>query len=305
MGDEQFCELPSGVRLCYVVDGDPADRPLLLITGIGLDLWSWQPSLVDALMASGYRVIRFDNRDSGRSSRMTSRPPGPLHHFFGGDSRENYSLEDMADDAIGLLDHLRVPAADVVGMSLGGMVGQILATRHADRVITLVCIFSTTGNRRVGRPSAAVVLELMKPTGKSSDPFVRGHLRLMNRIASGPYGFDVAAEELWARALWERMNGVPGHVPGDGLARQIAAIDKSGDRTAQLRGITTPTLVIHGDRDLLIHPSGGASIAQAIPGARLVTIPGLRHHLPESVTPALTRLITEHARDAGAGAARS
>jgi pimeloyl-ACP methyl ester carboxylesterase len=303
MGDEHFCELPSGVQLCYVVDGEPRGRPIMLLTGIGLDLWSWSPSLVTALTAAGFRVIRFDNRDSGRSSRMSNRPPGPLRHFIGGGLTENYSLEDMADDAIGLLDHLGIPAVDVVGMSLGGMVGQILATRHADRVITLVCIFSTTGSRRVGRPSAAVVIELMKPAEKDGDEFVRGHLRLMSRIASGPYGFDAAAEERWARKAWERMDGVPGHVPGDGIARQIAAIDKSGDRTAQLRTITKPTLVIHGDRDPLIHPSGGAAIARAVPGARLVTIPGMRHHLPASVTPNVSDLITEHAL--GAGAARS
>lgn len=298
MTEEDFATLPSGIRLCYAIDGDETARPLLLITGLGLDLWSWHPSFVEALTAAGFRVIRFDNRDAGRSTRMTSRPPGRVRHMVGRSTVESYSLEDMAGDAVGLLDHLEIPVVDVVGMSLGGMLGQIVAASHPGRVNTLTSVMSTTGDRRVGRPAASTRIGLMRPPATDVEQFVRGYLRLMEHIAAGPYGIDRGAEEAWARQAWRRMTQTPGHVPGEGMARQIGAIDKSGDRTRALRTIAVATLVVHGDRDAMVHPSGGAATARAIRGARLVTLPGLRHHLPASVAPELSRLIVAHAHRA-------
>lgn len=294
-GEELFCTLPTGIRLCYAVDGPEDGRALLLIAGIGLDMHSWHPSLVSALTEAGFRVIRFDNRDAGRSSRGGARPPGRIRRVFAIPAAADYTLEELAGDALGLLDHLGIADADVVGMSMGGMIGQILAAAHPERVRTLTSIFSTTGDRRVGQPARSTVLALMSPSATAEDGYARGYLALQRHIADGPLGTDRADDERWARRAWRRMSAEPGFVPGAGLARQIAAINKSGDRTASLRRITAPVLVVHGDRDLMVAPSGGAATAEAIPGARAVTIDGLRHHLPGSVSPRLARLVVDHA----------
>lgn len=294
MTEELFCDLPTGIRLCYAIDGPDEGRPLLLLAGLGLDLWSWDPGLVAALTDAGLRVIRVDNRDAGRSSQLNARPPGRYRRVFAKPTAEDYALEDMALDVVGLLDHLEIDEVDVVGMSMGGMIGQILAARYPGRVRTLVSIISTTGDRHVGQPARSTIAALMSAPAKNGDSYARGYLALEKHIASGPYGTDPAYDAAWAHTAWTRMSETAGFVPGAGFARQIGAINKSGDRTASLRTISAPTLVIHGDKDLLVNPTGGAATAAAIPGARLVTIPGLRHHLPASVTPELSRLIIDH-----------
>ena len=292
---EQLAEVAGGVRICWRADGPEDGRPLLLIAGIGLDLHSWQPTLVAALTEAGFRVIRFDNRDSGRSSRGEAAAPGAFRRMIGRATAGDYALEDLAADTIGLLDHLGIESVDVVGMSMGGMIAQILASQHPDRIRSLTSIFSNAGDGRFGKPAIATVLALSGRPASDADDFARGYLALQRHIADGPLGVDYAAEGAWARRAWERMAGVPGFVPGAGLARQIMAIKKSGNRTGELRRITAPTLVVHGDRDLMVAPSGGTATARAIAGATLVTITGLRHHLPASATPRLARLIIDHA----------
>lgn len=304
MSEELFCDLPSGIRLCYTVDGPADGRPLLLIAGIGLDLHAWQPSLVTALVDRGFRVIRFDNRDAGRSSRGAARPPSRARQLVGRPGATDDRLEDYAADTIGLLDALRIPQTEVVGMSMGGMIAQLLAAAYPERIRTLTSIFSTTGNRRVGQPARSTILALLKAPARDENAYVRGYLGMQRLIAAGPLGTDPAADAAWARQAWQRMTAVPGFVPGAGLGRQIAAIRASGDRTATLGRISTPTLVLHGDRDPMVAPSGGAATARAIPGARLVTIDGLRHHLPATVSDRLAGLIGEHVHsttDSGQG----
>ncbi len=290
MSDDLSCELPSGITLSYRAEGE--GTPLMLIAGLGLDLLSWPPALVDGLVAAGFRVIRFDNRDIGASTRMTGRPPSKAEQLRGRAPDGAYSLDDMAADTIGLLDHLGVERVNLVGMSMGGMIAQVVASQRPQRVLSLASIFSTTGHRRVGQPALSTMARMARRSPQTEEEFVARQLWLYDHIGSTHYPYDPQREIDRARESWARAGGPH----GAGIGRQIGAIFASGDRTASLRNVTAPTLVIHGDRDLMVHPSGGAATAAAIPGARLVTLPGLRHHLAPGVVPRLLELIVENAR---------
>ena len=288
--DDRFCVLPDGIRICYRTDGDPAGEPLVLIAGLGLDLTSWSPALVDALVERGHYVIRLDNRDAGRSSHMFNRAPGRLRKLAARPPRDAYDLGAMADDTVGLLDHLGVDSAHLVGMSLGGMIAQTAAARHPARARTLTSIFSTTGNPKVGRPAPSTMLRMAKAPARTSDQAVARHISFLRHIASAQFPFDDGAERAYAARAWTR-GGADAAARG---SRQIGAIQVSGDRTPDLRRITAPTLVIHGDHDLLVHPSGGRATAEAIPGARMVTVPSMRHHLAPGLLDHIVELIAKH-----------
>ncbi|MEV4517755.1 alpha/beta fold hydrolase [Dactylosporangium sp. NPDC049525] len=292
MTDDQFVQLPDGrPRICYRVDGPPDGAPLLLVAGLGLDLISWPQRMLDGFTGHGLRVIRLDNRDAGRSTRVEAKPPSMLRQLFARPVPGAYDLADMADDAHGLLEHLGVGRAHLVGMSMGGMIAQTLAARHPDRVATLTSIFSTTGDRRVGQPARSTMLRMAKPPSRTAEESVARHLALLRHIGSTDFPPDEAFEREWAAQLWDRGVGARA---GAGVARQIGAIQASGDRTAQLRTITAPTLVIHGDVDRMVHPSGGRATAAAIPGARHVEITGMRHHLAPGVQDRIVTLTAEH-----------
>jgi pimeloyl-ACP methyl ester carboxylesterase len=285
-----FVQLPDGrPRICYRVDGPADGAPLLLIAGLGLDLTSWPQRMLDGLTGQGLRVIRMDNRDAGRSTRVPARPPGLLRQLFARPVPGAYDLADMAEDAHGLLDHLGVGRVHLAGMSMGGMIAQTLAARHSDRVATLTSIFSTTGDRRVGQPARSTLVRMAKRPARTVEEAAARHLALLRHIGSTEFPPDEALEREWIAQLWDRGSGRPNHA---GVARQIGAIQASGDRTAQLRTITAPTLVIHGDVDRMVHPSGGRATAAAIPDARHVEIPGMRHHLAPGVQDRLVELIS-------------
>jgi pimeloyl-ACP methyl ester carboxylesterase len=288
--EDEYCDLPTGLRVCYRAEGDPQGVPLLLIAGLGLDLTSWPRPLLDGLAARGFRVVRFDNRDAGRSTRVDARPPGKLRQLVARPLPGAYRLEDMAADAAGLLEHLGIERAHVVGMSMGGMIGQALAATHPDRVASLTSIFSTTGARGIGQPARSTLLRMARRAARTRDEWVARHLAMLDHIASRSHPYDEAAERAWAAEVWERGGG-PARAAG--VARQIGAIQASGDRTAALRTITAPTLVIHGDVDRMVHPSGGRATATAIPGARHVEIAGMSHHLAPGVVDRLADLIAE------------
>ena len=296
MSEDRFCETPAGLRLCFRLRGRAEGEPILLIAGLGLQLIYWPPALLEALTAQGFRVVTVDNRDAGLSSRIAASPPGKLRQLFALPPRHNYSLEDMADDMACVLRHLGLPGAHVVGMSMGGMIGQALACRHPQLVLSLTSIFSTTGRRSVGQPAGSTLWRIAttRPP-RSADEAESRFVRMMRHIGAPE---SRGAEERWrghARRTWERSGG---KWDGTGVARQIGAIQKSGDRTAQLRGIRAPTLVIHGDVDRMVHPSGGRATAEAIPGARLVTLRGMRHDIEPERIPALASLIASHVREA-------
>ncbi|WP_432992697.1 alpha/beta fold hydrolase [Dactylosporangium sp. CA-233914] len=292
MSEDEHCTLPGGVSLCYRTSGDPDGPPLLLVAGLGLDLTSWPQPLLDGLTGRGFRLVRFDNRDAGRSTRVAARPPGLLRQLFARPPAGAYRLEDMAGDAAGLLEHLGIPRAHVVGMSMGGMIAQTLAASHPSRVATLTSIFSTTGARRVGRPARSTLLRMARRPARTRDEWVIRHLSMLDHIGSRVFPYDAPVERAWAARAWERGDG-PARAAG--VARQIGAIQASGDRTAALRSITAPALVVHGDVDRMVHPSGGRATAAAIPGARHVEIPGMSHHLSPGVIDRLVNLIAETA----------
>ncbi|HEY7596816.1 MAG TPA: alpha/beta fold hydrolase [Actinophytocola sp.] len=287
---ERTVDVGRGISLAYEEIGDRDAYPIVLVAGLGQQLHSWPDAFCDELAARGRRVIRFDNRDVGRSTHMSFRPPRPKDMFLQRFSPEQYDLADMAADAAGLLDAIGVETADVVGISMGGMIAQMVAAVYPARVRSLTSIMSTTGSRWVGRPALSTWRRMMAPPPRSRDEAMDRAALMFRHV--GSHGFP--PDEEWVRELagssWDRDSSLAG------IGRQLGAIFKSGNRTRRLRAITAPTLVIHGDRDRMVHPTGGAATVRAITGARLETVVGLGHDLPRGAWPTLLDLIDTHAR---------
>lgn len=270
---EQTCRVGE-IELCYETFGDRSNPPLLLVMGLASQMIVWEDHFCEALAARGFWVIRFDNRDCGRSSILRDRPvPTRWQLMLRHPGAAAYALEELADDAAGLLDALEVESAHVVGASMGGMIAQLIAIRHPERVRSLVSIMSTTGNRRVGRPSPRIARLLLRRVPRDREAYISDFAAMYRAIGSpGHYS------EARSRALGERCFERGIHPAGS--ARQMAAIVTAKDRTEQLGRLDLPATVIHGDADPLVNPSGGRATARAIPGARLVMIPGMGHDLP-------------------------
>ncbi|UTI62730.1 alpha/beta fold hydrolase [Paraconexibacter antarcticus] len=284
------------VELCHETFGDPADPAILLVMGLGTQMLGWRAEFCELLAAEGFHVIRYDNRDVGRSTHFSDHaPPTLLEMVLRRPRNPAYTLEDMAGDAAGLLDALDLRAAHVVGISMGGMIAQALAARRPEKVRSLVSIMSTTGAGRVGQPHLRVMAFLARPPAMTRDATVERNVALQDVIHSPGFERDVAASREIAALSFDR------DPDRRGAGRQIAAIMASGDRTASLARITAPTLVIHGTADRMVAVSGGRATAKAIPGARLELIEGMGHDLPRGLWPRLVQLITEQARAADAG----
>ncbi|WAP50532.1 alpha/beta fold hydrolase [Arthrobacter sp. ATA002] len=279
-----FVTLGNGVRVCYRIDGPAGGEPVVLVSGLGMDLTSWPASIIDGLTAAGYRVIRPDNRDAGRSSRMATPTPTLVQQALDRPVPGAYRLEDMAGDVVGLLDYLGVERAHVAGMSLGGMIAQSVAAHHPDRTLTLTSIISTTGARKTGAATLSTKRRFAARPPRSREEFIRARVGMMRHLAGRTYPADTAADTEAAGIAWDR-----GAFPDGGVARsrQLGAINASQDRTRDLARITAPTLVIHGDRDPIVHPSGGVATAAAVPGSRHVTIPGMGHYFHPAIVPEL------------------
>ena len=243
--------------------------------GLGSQMVVWEDGFCEQLAARGFWVTRFDNRDVGRSTILDDRPVPTLSQLILRDPRAAaYTLEDMADDAAGLLDALGAEAAHVVGLSMGGMIAQLVAIRHPERVLSLTSIMSTTGNRRVGRPHPFMLRRLLTRRPLDREGYVESFMATYHQLGSRRYppGDErtrAIAERCFERGVYPR-----------GAARQLIAITSAQDRTADLALVGVPTTVIHGTADRLVMPSGGRATAAAIPGARLVEIEGMGHDLP-------------------------
>jgi pimeloyl-ACP methyl ester carboxylesterase len=287
----------NGVELEYETVGDPAGRPLLLVQGLGAQLISVEDGLCEELAARGFLVIRYDNRDAGLSTWFDDARPVNLAAVWGGDhSSLAYTLEDMTDDAAGVLDAAGVAAAHLAGISLGGMIAQLLATRHPARVRSLASIMSTTGDRAVGQPSGEAASVLVAPMPGDRDGFIEQAVVNTRAISTGTaFPFDEEAVRRGAARGYDRAH----HPKGTG--RQLAAILAAGDRTGALGGVGVPTLVVHGQEDQVIGVSGGQATAAAISGARLLVVPGLGHELPPGFWPALADALVENADRADGG----
>jgi pimeloyl-ACP methyl ester carboxylesterase len=271
---EHFAQV-GDVQLCYETFGDRALPPLLLIMGLSTQMVMWEDEFCERLAGKGFWVIRFDNRDVGRSTILRDAPVPTRLQLLTRDRRAaSYSLADMAADAAGLLDQLGAPSAHIVGASMGGMIAQLMAINHPDRVLSLVSIMSTTGNRRVGNPHPTLLPLLFRRRPPDREAYLRDFVATFTAIGSRRY--PPGEERLWALAERCAQRGV--HPAGS--ARQLAAILAAPDRAPLLNRLTVPATVIHGDADRLVSPSGGRATAAAIPGARLVMIPGMAHDLP-------------------------
>jgi pimeloyl-ACP methyl ester carboxylesterase len=293
---EKFCTV-GDVELCYETFGDAADPAILLVMGLATQMLGWHDDLCAELADRGFHVVRFDNRDIGRSARIERPPPTPLQLLRRDRRAAAYTLEDMAGDTIGLLDHLEIGQAHLVGASMGGMIAQTVAARHPQRVLSLVSMMSNTGSRWNGQPSPQLYPMLLRRPPRDREGYVRHVGKVFELIGSPGFPRDDEDNRRMAERSFDR-----GLNPA-GAGRQLAAIIASGDRTPLLRTIKVPTLVIHGTADRLIAPSGGRATARAIPGARLITIKGMGHDLPRPLWPRILGAIEENA--ARARAARS
>jgi pimeloyl-ACP methyl ester carboxylesterase len=294
---EQTCRV-GDVDIAYETFGDPSKPALLLVMGLATQMIAWQDDFCAQLADRGFHVIRFDNRDVGRSSAMRHiRVPTLRQLALRSKKAAGYTLEDMAGDAVGLLDQLGIERAHLVGASMGGMIAQTIAIEHSDRVLSLCSIMSNTGARWTGQPKLATYRVLLGTPPQDRDRFI-DHVVKMYRVIGSP-GFDRNEDDLRdvAARSYDR-----GRNPA-GSGRQLAAIIASGDRTERLRTISVPTVVIHGTKDRLVSPSGGRATAKAIPGARLVKVEGMGHDLPRAAWPRIIDAIAENAARAGAPAA--
>ena len=292
----------NGIDITYE-DKGPRDAPvILLVMGLGGQLTLWPDEFVDALNAHGFRTIRYDNRDVGLSTRFEAAGVPNLKWMFVKAAlrlpvRPAYTLADMAADGIALLDHLGVVQAHIVGASMGAMISQHIAARYPDRTLSLTSIMSTTGNPRLPRANKdAMAVLANRPMSGDPEAMIAYSVRAARVIGSPAYPAEEERLQRRVRGDFER-----GWYP-QGVARQMAAIVADGDRRAMLKTIAAPTLVIHGEADPLVPLAGGKDTAASIPGARLMTIPGMGHDLPLALVDTLADAIAGHARELAAAA---
>jgi len=293
---EQFCDVGRGITLCYETFGEPTDPTALLIMGLGTQMVAWQDEFCQGLAAHGLHVVRFDNRDIGRSTHVAGRPPTVMQLLRRSRRAARYTLGDMAEDAAGLLRELELAPAHVIGASMGGMIAQTLAARHREMVRSLVSIMSNTGSIRTGQPSPRLYPMFLRRAPRERERYIAHMEGVFAMIGSRRLPRDPQDIRALAALSYDRDHDAAG--PG----RQLAAIIAAGDRTAELHRIVAPTLVVHGTDDPLVAPSGGRATARAIPGAQLMTIDGMGHDLPRVAWPRLIDAIAAHALRADAAA---
>lgn len=287
----------NGIDIEYEMFGSDADPPLVLIMGLACQMIFWPEAFCEQLAARGFRVIRFDNRDVGLSSKFDDGPTPNVMAAFGGDySTAAYTLSDMAADVVGLMDALGISAAHIVGQSMGGMIAQTLTIEHPDRVLSLTSISSTNGDRTVGYPHPEATQQLLRPPSPDRESMIESSVEMW-RVLGGPvFPFDEAYVRTRATRSHDRC-----HHPM-GVARQLMAILSQPDRTAALGEVTVPAAVIHGDADPLVDVSGGRATAAALPNCEPVIIEGMGHDLPVGVWPTIIDTIVDVATRARSAA---
>jgi pimeloyl-ACP methyl ester carboxylesterase len=291
----------NGIRIEYDTFGSRAGEPILLVMGLGGQMLLWDEEFCQRLADRGHWVVRFDNRDVGLSTHFDEHGEPNLPQIMmdaqaGKTPSVAYSLDDMADDAIGLCDALALPRAHVVGASMGGMIAQTIAYRHAPRVASLVSIMSSTGSPSLPPAKPELLARLAGPAPVGREATIEASVETW-RLISGPgYPFDEAAVRERTGLLYDRAN----HPQGQ--ARQLAAIIAHGDRSPRLAAVRAPTLVIHGTDDPLVPVEGGIHTHASIPGSDLLLIPGMGHDLPRSLFGKLVDAISTHVKKSPARA---
>ena len=269
----------NNIRIAYETFGNPSDPPILLIMGLAGQLIAWDEAFCRQLSDSGLYVVTFDNRDVGLSTHFAEKGIPDVMDIVGKmmagkDVRAPYSIEDMADDAVGLLDALRIEKAHICGMSMGGMIAQTVAIRNPERVLSLVSIYSTTGNPELPPPQPEVIQLLLTPPPDEREAFIEHELTVYRAIAG--HGFPYDRE--WVRNLIEASYARANYP--EGVIRQLTAIMTQKNRKTALGSVAVPTLVIHGTDDPLVPLECGKDTAEAVPGAELMIIEGMGHDLP-------------------------
>lgn len=284
----------NGIQIEYETFGNPSDRPLLLIIGLGGQMIQWDDDLCKDLAKNGHYVIRFDNRDVGLSTKLDKAGVPNLIEIFGkivqGEKvKPPYTLNDMADDAVGLLDALGIRKAHICGMSMGGMIAQTIAIRHPSRVLSLISIYSTTGNPEVPQPKPEVTGMLITPPPNEREANIKHMLGVFKTIAGPGFPFD----EKWTRMIMAESYDRCFYPQG--MVRQLVAILTQVNRVPALASVKAPTLVVHGTGDPLVSVEGGKDTAKAIPGAQLMLIEGMGHDLPHGgAWPRIVEAIAAH-----------
>lgn len=288
----------NGIEIEVETFGDPSGRPLLLIIGLGAQMIHWDDNLCKDLAERGHYVIRYDNRDVGLSTKFEEAGLPDLMEIFGkllGGEKINppYTLEDMADDAAGLLDALGIRKAHICGMSMGGMIAQTIVLRHPSRVLSLISIYSTTGNPEVPQPKPEVTGLLIAPPPREREANVEHMRHVFKTIAGSGFPFD----EQWTRRIMAESYDRSFYPQG--MVRQLVAVLTQENRVPALASVTVPTLVVHGTDDPLVPVEGGKDTARAVPGADLMLIEGMGHDLPHGgAWPRIVEAITAHTQKA-------
>jgi pimeloyl-ACP methyl ester carboxylesterase len=286
--------MDSGIRRAHVGDieiayetfGEPGDPPLLLVMGLATQMIGWPDDFCRGLAERGLFVVRFDNRDIGLSTHLDDAGAPDIMSVLGGDpSGVAYALTDLADDTVGLLDALGLDSVHLVGASMGGMIAQLVALQHPERVRSLTSIMSTTGDPSVGAPAEAALAVLLAPPATEREGAVQRVVDTYRVIGSPGFEFDEPTLRERAGLSFDRA-----YDPA-GVARQLAAVLTTADRTRDLTSISVPTLVVHGSEDTLVDVSGGRATAAAIPGADLMVVDGMGHDLPREVWPQIIERI--------------
>ncbi len=267
----------NGVELAYDVHGERDGVPLLLICGLGMQLVGWPDDLISALVRRGYQVVRFDNRDTGRSTDLAAAGRPDLRAVLAGTAAAPYSVADLAADAAGLIEALGWRSAHVLGRSMGGMVAQTLALTAPERVRSLISVSSDTGDRAVARPTITAGSLLLNTAATTREEYVERAEQMFTLVASVQFPPDTAWIRQRAGLAWDR-----GPNPA-GVLRQAAAILAAPDRTAALATLEVPSLIVHGTADPLVPVAAGRLAAAAIPTAELLEIEGMGHDLPRAV----------------------
>jgi pimeloyl-ACP methyl ester carboxylesterase len=292
----------NGIEICYDIFGSADAEPLLLIMGLSAQMVLWDDEFCQQLAMQGFRVVRFDNRDIGHSTKLSGgKRVTPLEilklRFFGILPQATYTLRDMANDTTGLMDALGIRSAHIVGASMGGAIAQEIAIHTPDRVRSLTSIMSTTGNLKLPQPKREAMALLMSPPPKNKDEYITTFARNWRILRAGSFPLDEAKDRDRAERCYAR-----GLNPA-GVGRQLRAILASGARNKALASVKVPTLVIHGTVDPLVRPEAGVDTANAIPGAKLVKIERMGHAMPIELWPQIIGAIADHAQAAKKAAA--
>jgi pimeloyl-ACP methyl ester carboxylesterase len=287
----------NNIEIEYEIIGDPVSKPLLLIAGLGSQMLAWSDEMCEILANRGFFVIRFDNRDIGLSTKFEDAGLPDFLEINAAYSRGErpevpYTLEDMASDAVGILDALNINKAHVCGASMGGMIAQVLAYRHPSRVLSLTLIMSTTGNPDLPQPKPEILAQFFAPVPSEREGFIEEMVK-RGRLIHGTFAYDEDQSREYRTKEYDRS-----YYP-EGITRQLAAMAVPGNLKPKLAAIRAPTLVIHGREDPLNHIEAGKDIATAIPGAELLILDGMGHSFPREVIPNIINALVANSNKNG------